>query len=840
MSSEEKIWQIWVDTGGTFTDCIAIDPHGKILKSKVLSHSCIRVKAVEKVNSSVLKVSVGAELQNLSLENFYIRALNSPDLHRKIISFHPDTNVVKLDANLGFDTGDILELFTGEEAPILACRCVTSTPPSQPLPQLTMKLGFTKGTNALLESRGANAVFVCTKGFKDLLYIGNQQRPNLFQLDIPEPSLLYDSVVEVEERIDSDGEVILPLLDNEIERLVEKIKKKDAESVVISLLNSFKNPIHEIKLAEALASQTSIYTCFGSQLSHNIKYLDRSSTGMVNAYLEPIVKSYIDNISSCLSEDSSLHLINSFGALETADHFYSKDSLLSGPAAGVMGAKFLSAKYDRTKIISFDMGGTSTDAAIIDEFPMYSSTLRISGQSLHLNTIDIETVAAGGGSICSFKNGKLTVGPESASAYPGPACYGAGGPLTITDLNLLLGRLDPSALNIPLNIELSKKALEDLVKKISIETGQNLKMTEVVSGLIQIADEIMAAAIRKKTVSQGIAPDKFTLMCYGGAGGMHACGIAELVGIDEIAIPFDAGLLSAYGLGKTSHEQIEEQTVLKDLNQFNDLHSVINDLEQRAISSLLAKTGLKEEDVFIRVRSLFLRLHDQSNSLEISYVPKADLEANFKQKYLSNFGYWPENHAIEIEKLRVISSTLLPTEKSDDTRASKQNAAKDYSIEVPLARSAKMPVYQWENLKPGDQIDGPGLLINPYATIYIAEHWSFILDNKEIGFAKRINPSNREPSTSNTLADLSLFINRFKMVAEEMGAQLERTAFSVNVKERLDFSCGILDRNGFLVANAALISAIFSSTDLEGKGASSNIFLIESQSAVLSLIKYMG
>ena len=558
----DQHWQIWIDTGGTFTDCIAINPNGQKSRLKVLSNGCLRGKILQKKGPASYTFEHKWLVKNGNFEHYDFKFLSSENYQAKIKSIDLKRGILNLTEEIETEDSNTFEICGQEEAPILAARLATETALNQPLPPIDMRLGFTKGTNALLERKGAKVTLLITKGFKDLLLIGTQQRPHLFQLNIPDPEVLYDQVLEVDERIDAKGAVLSSI--RNIDTLIPKIKN---DTVAVALLHAYKNSAHEQQLKAALDAAGKTYISLSEELTPSIKFLPRTQTVLVNAYLTPIIHHYLENIKANL-KDGNLKIMTSAGGLNNSELFHPKDSLLSGPAGGVVGAANISKSLRIKKVLTLDMGGTSTDTARFDSHLDYRFTTNIDDLDLSLPSLAIETVAAGGGSICFFENGRLQVGPKSAGAHPGPACYGAGGPLTITDVNLLLGKLDTNSIGIPINIEAAQKALTEIQQSIHSQTQETYSALEILSGFEQIANQKMAAAIRRISIAKGFDPKEYALLAFGGAGGLHACKIADFLEIRKIILPFNSGLLSAYGIGTTSVERLSTLQVNQRFRNF--------------------------------------------------------------------------------------------------------------------------------------------------------------------------------------------------------------------------------------------------------------------------------
>ncbi|MEQ8414637.1 MAG: hydantoinase B/oxoprolinase family protein [Imperialibacter sp.] len=799
-----KKWKIWVDTGGTFTDCLAETPEGEIKRVKVLSSSKLRGKAIEQVAENAFQVDTSFAVNKRILNDYKIKFLGQDLPDNSIASFDPNnfkfTLTSPIPNKLLFPCD--FELDGGEEAPVLAARLITETALDNALPPIDMRLGTTRGTNALLERKGANTAWLVTKGLKDLIRIGTQQRPDIFALKIEKPEPLYSNVFEINERIDAEGNVLITLNSGEVEQAIEKIKEKGILSVAISLLNSFKNPAHELEVLDLCEKAGLTYVSVSSQLFPAIKLLPRAETAVADAYLNPILSSYLTGVSNKLSSGSSLKVMSSAGGLISANDFYAKDSLLSGPAGGVVGAAEIAKVCGEKNILTLDMGGTSTDVSRYAGKPDYCFECEVGQAKIASPSVAVETVAAGGGSICSFDGHKLAVGPESAGAQPGPACYGAVGPLTVTDVNLLLGRVDEEKFGIPVQKGESAKRLEEQLNEINNQTGERLEGNSLLEGYLQIANERMAEAIRNISTRKGYDPAEHALLAFGGAGGQHACAIAELLGMKKIIVPFDAGLLSAYGIGKAVEERMATQQVLKPLDDLKNDFEIIVATAADDASSMLRKEGILEtETTFV---AAYLRFSGQDAVIEVEAEKYSGLHAAFKSKYEELFGHWVENRAIEVESIKVKVSALKIS-KDAGLLPVKVHAAQPQRTKEITHQGKQLPaqLYDWESLSPGAKIEGPALLASKTSTTWIAPGWqanvghelNAILDLTEASSSSGLN------EVHETVA-LELFTNRFRGIAEEMGTLLMRTAFSVNIKERLDFSCALLDPKGDLVVNA--------------------------------------
>ena len=537
---------------------------------------------------------------------------------------------------------------------------------------------------------------------------------------------------------------------------------------------------------------------------------------MINAYLSSVIDDYLSNIAPRLSE-GSLHVMTSAGGLVGARDFRPKDSLLSGPAGGVVGAAAIGKMSGFDHLISFDMGGTSTDVARYDAEFEYKYELEVGDARIFSPALSIETVAAGGGSICGFDGFKLFVGPESAGAFPGPACYGAGGPLTITDVNLLAGRLDIQQFGIPVQLSEAEERMDQLLKRIAEQTGQTRSKEEVLEGFLGIANEIMASAIKKISVAKGYDPAQYALVAFGGAGGLHACAIARLLNIPTILVPRDAGLLSAFGLSSAVIERFAEKQMLAPLSEVEgQLPELFAQLAEQAIEQV-QQEGVDAEEVEVRTQTVHLRFKGQDASLDAPYLDDGRTLERFREKYEGVYGHWVDNREVEVESLRAIASSRTKSPPLTPPEAAAYEPEPAHYLEAyDGGQWRRSPVFVRDQLTNGACIRGFALLLDKHSTTVIERGWRLRIDAAASAVLEQVpSTSSGQVATENEAAgeastdaatsqeaELELFTNRFMGIAENMGAMLQRTALSVNVKERLDFSCALLDADGFLVANA--------------------------------------
>ncbi|MBA2243598.1 MAG: hydantoinase B/oxoprolinase family protein, partial [Gemmatimonadetes bacterium] len=849
-------WRIWIDTGGTFTDCLAHDPVGEVHRAKVLSSSALRGVIEEPLGGSRLRVreAWGAAPNLVRGFGFRLLAADHPPL--PVEGYDPEGGVLRLAGppppNAG--PGTAFELISPEEAPILAARLVTRTPLDLPLPPIAMRLATTRGTNALLERKGEPAALFITAGFADLLRIGTQQRPDLFALDIRRPEPLYHKVVEVPARLAADGTELIPLDPASLAPIVEELLGQGIRTAAVALMHAFRDPRHEEELEAFLRARGFKHVSRSSELAPFIKLLPRAETATLDAYLAPVLGEYLAGVQGALDGPSppsplsqfwergdsilpslgagatagsavlpspltreggpgsgqggKLLVMTSAGGLVRPDSFRAKDGLLSGPAGGVVGAARAGRRSGVERVIAFDMGGTSTDVARWDGDFEYVWEHRVGEGQILAPALAIESVAAGGGSVCVLDANGLAVGPESAGANPGPACYGAGGPLTVTDVNLLLGRLDPACFGIPVDPEAAERALTDVRHALRGQTGEDAPREPLLEGFLDIANERMADAIRGISLRKGYDPADYALVAFGGAGGQHACGVAERLGMRTVIVPPDAGLLSALGIGHAVIERFAERQVLRDWEEAAPaVEQWIEELAARASEDVAAE-GVAEEEILVRRRIANLRYRGQESTLPLEYTPDLPLRQAFEQRYQEVYGHRAEERPIELESLRVIASSR-PAEEASAPRPTPVPAE-------PAGRTnawmrgvwLPVPVFDRAQLPPGSRLAGPAMVWERHSATVLEPGWegevdgagALVLIRKEER-GKRKKRNGRGQSAVEAVEE-ELFTQRFRALVGEMGEQLRRTALSTNVKERLDFSCALLDPGGELVVNA--------------------------------------
>lgn len=825
------VWRICIDTGGTFTDAIGIGPDGSTHRAKILSSSALRGSIIERAGERSLRADVtwnccddfirGASFHLLGRDHAPL-TVASFDAANKTLALEGDRIADVMDA---IEPGAAFDVRSDEEAPVLVARLLTQTPAGDDLPPITIRLATTRGTNALLERRGAKIALFITEGFADLPIIGDQRRPDLFALNIERPAPLAAAVHAVPHRMAADGSVLEPLDEDAIRSAAKQCVEDGITVAAVALLHGYANPEHEQRIAELLGEAGFSHVSTSAELAPTIGLLQRTQTTTVDAYLSPVIASYLESVARGVGS-TQLHVMTSAGGLVRADRYHAMNSLLSGPAGGVAGAAAAGRRAGFDKVIGFDMGGTSTDVCRFDGDFEYRFDLTVGGARIATPALAIETVAAGGGSVCAFEHGALRVGPHSAGADPGPACYGRGGPLALTDVNLLLGRLDADRFEIPIDRAAAEAAADELLAAVqasdgdettgAISDGDTLDRDTLLEGLLQLADERMADAIAGVSVRRGFDPGDYALVSFGGAGGQHACRIAERLGMSTVIMPVDASLLSAVGLQHAVIERFAQKQVLSRLDDVRDeLQSWIDQHADDARKQVQAE-GIDADRISVRRRIVNLRLLGQDTSLSVECDDAPDdagaladrLADAFAQEYKRTYGHAPADKPIEVESLRVVASStpedaIEPVEPAEAHVIEPDGSTRAYVG----GRWQDVAAYQRDHLSVGDAFDGPAIVFDRRSTFVIEAGWSALRDaaGALVLRCNRDRDDTADASTTETQSAVvrrDLFMHRFTAIAEEMGQVLERTAVSTNVKERRDFSCALLDADGRLLVNA--------------------------------------
>ncbi|WP_299328300.1 hydantoinase B/oxoprolinase family protein [Parasphingopyxis sp.] len=665
-------------------------------------------------------------------------------------------------------------------------------------PIASVKMGTTVATNALLERKGERVVLAVTRGFGDALRIGYQARPEIFARHIKLPSQLYERVIEIDERVRVDGTVETPLDADAARAAFEAAHADGFRAVAILLMHGWRHTDHEERLAAIARDIGFTQISVSHEVAPLIKLVGRGDTTVVDAYLSPVLRRYVDKVVDGIGNEVRLQFMQSNGGLADAQAFRGKDAILSGPAGGIVGMAKTAAQAGFERIIGFDMGGTSTDVS--HYAGLYERTLEtvVAGVRIRAPMLQIHTVAAGGGSICHFDGSRFRVGPDSAGAVPGPACYRRGGPLTVTDCNVALGKIDPdhfphvfgSKGDQPIDVDITAEKLEEMAGDIALATGTRMAAEEIAEGFLRIAVDNMANAIKKISIARGHDVTRYTLACFGGAGGQHACLVADALGIDRIQIHPLAGVLSAYGIGLADVTVLREVTFGKALG--TDFGAEIAALAEEA-KAAVRDQGVDPPAIESECR-VALRYSGSDSALEVARDTPEAMRAAFDSLHKARFGYVDEEAEVIVETL--IAEAVGRSERGfSEASAMPGEQAQSRSSGDIVARSA---------IAEGQAITGPAMIVEETATTYVEPGWQAKADTHGSLILTRAVPR-AEHHAIGTDVDpvmLEIFNNLFMAIAEEMGVVLQSTASSVNIKERLDFSCALFDPTGALIANA--------------------------------------
>ncbi|MEO9782257.1 MAG: hydantoinase B/oxoprolinase family protein [Sedimentitalea sp.] len=735
-------WEFWIDRGGTFTDVVAQKPDGTLATHKLLSENPER---------------------------------------------YADAAVQGIRDMMGID----------------------GTFPDQAIG--AVKMGTTVATNALLERKGEPVLLLITKGFRDLLQIGYQTRPKLFDLQIIRPELLYESVAEMDERLDADGGVIRPLDEAATQIALQSAYDQGLRAVAIAGLHAYLNPVHEQRVAEMAREIGFTQVSTSHEVSKLAKLVGRGDTTVVDAYLSPILRRYVDQVADALDMGRAcerLLFMQSSGGLTDARLFQGKDAILSGPAGGIVGMVKTAEAAGHDHLIGFDMGGTSTDVSHYAGTFERSFETEVAGVRMRAPMMDIHTVAAGGGSICTFAQGRFQVGPESAGADPGPACYRRGGPLTVTDCNVMLGKLNPDHFphvfgpngDLPLDADTVRSKFATLALEVADETGEPPRPPEdIATGFLHIAVDNMANAIKKISVQRGHDVTSYALQCFGGAGGQHACLVADALGMSRVFIHPYAGVLSAYGMGLAEIRALREVQVDAPLADIETARAALTEIETDATNEVRNQGAAQ-----IRTEChAHLRYDGSHQALEVPFGVTDAMQAAFEDAHRNRFGFVSPEREIQFEM--VAAEAIGDTGQAPAPVPFGDNPAP--RAQIPMHSDGtwqNVPLYVRETLPRDTQITGPAVITEATGTNIVEPGWAARLDDMGNLILERTS-AKAHARAAGTEADpvlLEVMGNLFMSVADQMGATLANTSWSVNIKERLDFSCAIFDVNGDLVANA--------------------------------------
>ena len=751
-------WQFWIDRGGTFTDVVGHGPAGQLRTHKLLSDN-----PEQYPDAAVAGI-------------------------RHVLGLGPTTPI----------TGDLVE-------------CV--------------KMGTTVATNALLERKGEPTALVTTRGFRDALRIGYQERPRLFDRQIALPELLYSRVIEARERLAADGRVLDALDEADLRAQLQAGRREGLQSVAIVFMHAYRNGVHE-KRAAHIARQLGYSQVSAShEVSPLIKLVGRGDTTVVDAYLSPILRRYVDQVAREMP-GVALYFMQSSGGLTDAHSFQGKDAILSGPAGGIVGMVGTAAVAGFSRIVGFDMGGTSTDVSHYAGELERAFETQVAGVRMRAPMMSIHTVAAGGGSILHFDGARLRVGPDSAGANPGPACYRRGGPLALTDANVMLGKLQPDhfprvfgpGADAPLDKAVVRERFLALAREIEHATGVRQRAQEVAEGFVDIAVTNMANAVKRISIARGYDVTRYTLQCFGGAAGQHACRVADALGMTRILVHPFSGVLSAYGMGLADQSVMREGSIEEPLDErvWPALMRRFEELSDEALGLVRSQvTGSPRLRV---IRHAHVRYQGTDSALILGLdeeghpVPDVSaLRARFEEAYRTRFGFLMQGRSLVVEAASVeaLAQGHVPVEPRQPLAP---DASPVPSTHVELFSGGRVwnaPLMDRKQTRPGHEIPGPALIVGASETVVVEPGWhASVTAHDHLLLERRRTPQTATGPTharSSTELDpirLEVFNNLFMNIAEQMGAQLQNTAYSVNIKERLDFSCALFDERGQLVANA--------------------------------------
>ncbi|MCC9644159.1 hydantoinase B/oxoprolinase family protein [Rhodopirellula sp. JC740] len=842
--------EVWVDVGGTFTDCLIrrTDATGvshrdaiKVLSSGLVSAQVISWDDHQRLATLQLPAPYAIEgfwnSANLVLDrdNHSVRITTCEKVARDQIRVALDGQTSR-----GWNAGEACTLDANIESPVLATRVLLQRPLNEPLPPLSVRMGTTRGTNALLTRTGAPTALLITEGFADLLAIGTQDRPDLFALDIVKPTPLATHTVEVPGRLDADGDELLPLDEDALRQRLSQLKADAGAEIVLAicLMHSYRNDVHERRV-QTIAQEIGFANVLcSSDVVSLPRIVPRAETTTLDAYLQPILEAYVQRVWKQFGGAESCHLrwMTSNGNLVASLGFRGKDSVLSGPAGGVVALADVARQCNVTGAVGLDMGGTSTDVSRYEGQVGRRQESNIGGIRVLSPMMDIHTIASGGGSICEVRDGRLHVGPDSAGAFPGPACYGNGGPLTVTDINVLLGRLPVDRFPFPLDLEASRRVLSEVHSRLPSES--TLTPEGLADGFLQLAVTQMAEAVRVVTTAAGSDARQMALVGFGGAAGGHLCQVADALEMTHVIDHPDAGLLSAVGMGAAKigriHIESIQQTIATACSTDNRTFDRLPDkaaLQQLAVAA--SRTQQRCEDELQRdekiPQSAKLEIRHQcevrpvgtQSSLSIDLFPLESLPERFDQKHLQTFGYVRETMPIETVTVRCEVAVFSRDDGHSPNQPDSKSATSASLDSSSTPKTTKMwvdgvdtEVELWDRdkLQSGQTIRGPSIIAGPYSVLVVEPGWQANLSDN--GILQLLKPKSATKTTDgqrsivsqsthwNDIVAMEIAARRVQGIAEAMGEVIRRTSVSVNVKERRDYSCAVFLGDGSLVANA--------------------------------------
>ncbi len=715
------------------------------------------------------------------------------------------TDIVALRPNGGLETAKLLS-HAPEQYEDAALAGIARLRGDDQAPIQAVRMGTTVATNALLERRGQPTVLAITRGHRDALLIGHQARPDIFALEIRKPAPLVETVVEIDERVTAEGEILRPLNENSTRAALQGAFDAGYRSLAIACVHGHAHPAHEARVAAMAREIGFTQVTTSHEVGAVIRLVPRANTAVVDAYLSPPLRDYVNTVAAGLP-GVNLAFMQSNGGLARAGHFHGRDAILSGPAGGIVGMAAAGRSAGEERLIGFDMGGTSTDVSLFDGQYERAEEVIIAGVPMRVPMLKIDTVAAGGGSIISHVGGRLKVGPESAGAVPGPAAYRRGGPLAVTDANVMLGIVQPAlfpALFGPGgNQPLDGDAVRDGFARLGAALGQPPE--QVAAGARSIATETMAQAIRRISIARGHDAAQYTLTSFGGAGGQHCCAIADQLGMRRILIHPLAGLLSAFGIGLAEVRVVRQRTLNWPLGPDTDLAQAASELAEQARAALIAQ-GEAVADVQVKAR---IRYAGSDSGVDLPLAPPEVLARGFSEEQARRFGFAIAGADLVVDALlaeAVGETPALPT-AGNAPPAAGGGPAHIATHDIYIGhRWQRCTFYNRAALPTGWRIAGPAVIIDSAGTTLVEPGWQGDVDAAANLVLTRLAPAAKTTAPVSAAAPdpirLELFANRFMAIAEEMGEALKTTAWSVNIKERLDFSCALFDAEGHLIANA--------------------------------------
>ena len=791
-------WRFWIDVGGTFTDCIGINPQGSALTHKLLSSGSYKLD-ITRVDGNSVSIHTSLKF----CEGFF-KGYSCGLTHAVVESFDPVNQILTL--NQSYPNRNRIELFSPETSPMCAMRYLMGLTLDKPVGDVSLRLGTTIGTNALLELKGASVGFVTTAGFEDILLIGDQTRKDLFALDVENWSPIFSQCLGVCERIDASGAVLEAVDQEDIRQKLEALYNEGLRSLAICLVNSHRNDEHERIVGELAKSIGFDEISLSSRVAKIPKLVPRSQTTLLDAYLNPVLKNYLSSLRSFLPL-ADIQLMASSGQLMAPSDFSGKDSVLSGPAGGVLGVSSQYSEKSRP-LIGFDMGGTSTDVCRFDgefhrkhEFTLVDKEKNV-GMAIVAPVLDVETVAAGGGSICWYDGYRLRVGPQSAGSQPGPACYGNGGPITVTDLNAFLGYLPTDALPFDLDLDAVSVGLDEIRTVIEVADKKSLTKEALALDFLRIAVENMGEPIERLSLRKGHDLRAHSLVSFGGAASQIVCRVAESLGVGEVLVHRFSSIFSAYGIGLAKRGAIANIDFCYELTG-DALEQLMNaaELEKKKLRSRMQAGEVEiDSESFNFTLYVNARFVGQDSTLPIR-VTSLDLNAvksAFHQSHKKIFGFTFQNRSIELRSFRLeLSIDQEPFKIKEQGEQSESAVQRIYDD----GKWISVPCLSWGDLRKSPK-KGP-LIIKGFDTVvYVMAGWTVVFSEHHLRLSHESGSKRTELSNPDHPYQLAIWTNKMSAIADMMGAQLELTSISVNIKERRDFSCAIFSAEGDLLVNA--------------------------------------